>query len=122
MRIGNNQTIVRNRAHEVVKLGLNGGEVSENIRVVKFQIVQNHRAWTVVYKLAAFVKKRSIVFIGLNHEKRIIGQTRRNPKIIRHTANQETRIQTRIFKQPRQHRTGGGFAVRARHREHPFTV
>ena len=39
MRIANNQTIVRDRAHEVVKLRLNRRQISENIRVVKFQII-----------------------------------------------------------------------------------
>ena len=87
MRIGHDQTVIRDRAHEVVKLRLNRCEVRKNIGVVEFQIIQNRGARTVMHEFTAFVEKRGVVLIRLDHEKRIVGQTRGNAKVIRHAAN-----------------------------------
>ena len=120
--VRHDQPFVRNRAHEVVKLYLNRCQIRENIGMVEFEIIQNRRARTVVHKLTALVEKRGVVLIRLNHEKRIVGQTCRDAKVTRHAADQKARVQTGVFEQPREHRAGGGFAMRARDGEHPFVA
>ena len=56
------------RAHQVVELALDGWKVLKNIGVVKFQIVQDGGAGTVMHKLAALVEKGRVVFVGFNHK------------------------------------------------------
>ena len=114
-----------------MELGLDGLQIREDIRVVKLEIVEDRGARVVVDKLGAFVEKCGVVFVGLDHKERALatwllsrctGQTCRQTKVLRDTTNQKTRRQTGIFKNPGQHRGGGGFAVRAGYRQHPLVV
>ena len=52
--------------------------------------------------------------------KKAIGEPGRNAEILRHTADQEAGVQSRVFQYPGQHRAGGGLAVGARHCQHPL--
>ena len=56
------------RAQQMVELPLNCLEVIENVRVIEFQVIQDGGARPVMYKLAAFVKKRGVVLVCLNHK------------------------------------------------------
>ena len=109
----------RDGANQVMELGLDCRQIRKDIRVIKFQIIENHGAGAVVNKLAALVKEGGVVFIRFHHKKRRLPQSRRHPEIAGHTANQVTGIQARIFQDPGQHGTGGGFAMGAGHRQHP---
>ena len=119
--VRHHQPFARNGAHQVVELGLNRRQIRENVGVVVFQIVQNRGARAIVDKFAALVKKRGVVFVRLNHEKRraVLRQAGGHAEILRHPANQEARAQSGIFQHPRQHGSRGGFAVRTGHAQHP---
>ena len=87
----------------MVKLFFDGLEVIKNIGVIKLQIVQQRRAWPVMYKLAALVKKCRVVFVGFN-DKVIAWMTRCNiaqsggdAKVQRNAANQETWFEAGSF-------------------------
>ena len=71
--VGHHPARARHGAHQVVKLALNGAQVVKDVGVVEFQVVQNGSSGPVVHKLAAFVKKRGVVFVGLDHEHRRFG-------------------------------------------------
>ena len=58
----------RYRAHQVVELTLNGGEVVKDVGVVELEVVQNGCAWVVVHKFAAFVEESGVVLVGFNHK------------------------------------------------------
>ena len=102
----------------MVELALNRGQVVKDVGVVKLEVVQNRGARPVVHKLAAFVKKRGVVFIGLNHKGISAAESGRHAKIQRHTAHQKTRLQASALQNPGQHGGGGGFAVGAGYRQH----
>ena len=70
-----------------MELPLDARQVVENIGVVEFQVVQDRRARAVVDKLAALVKKRGVVFVGLDHEGVARAQPSRHAKVQRHAAN-----------------------------------
>ena len=129
--VAHNQAVARDGAHEVVELGLDGGEVGENVGVVVFEVVQNGGTRAVVHELAALVEEGGIVFVGFDHEKRRaagrigFGRLRQaggNAEVLRNAADEEAGSQPGIFQHPGQHGGGGGFAVRAGHAEHPAAV
>ena len=105
-------------AYQVVKLALNGGQVVKNVGVVEFQVVQDGGARAVVHKLAALVEKGGVVFVRFDDEILTSAQPGRQAKVERHATDQKARLQPGLFQHPGQHRGGGGFAVRARHRQH----
>ena len=82
-------------ADEVMELGLDGGHVREDVGVVVFEVVEDRGARPVVHELRALVEERRVVFVGLDHEERAVGQPRRNAEIERHAADQEARIRGR---------------------------
>ena len=129
--VAHNQALAGNGTHQVVELGLDGGEVGENVGVVVFEVVQNGGARSVVHKLAALVEEGGVVFIGFDHEKRRaagrigFGRLRQaggNAEVLRNTADEETGSQAGVFQHPGQHGGGGGFAVRTVHAEHSADV
>ena len=50
------------------ELPFDRGEVIKNIGMVKLEVVQDGRAWSVMYELTSLIKKGGVVFIGLNDE------------------------------------------------------
>jgi hypothetical protein len=108
----------RYRAHQVVELGLDGGQVRKDVGVVEFQVVQDGRARPVVHELAALVEECGVVLVGLDHEVGPLPKRAETPKFMRHAADQEAGLQAGLVQDPGQHRGGGCLAVRARHCQH----
>ena len=117
-RIDDEPARARHRAHQVMELGLDRGEVREDVGVVHLQVVQDRSARPVVHELAALVEQRGVVFVGLDDEGLSAAQASRDAEVLRHAADQETRVQTGRLQDPGQHRRGRGLAVRAGHRQH----
>ena len=125
-------------AHKMVELPLDSCQVVKNICVVELKVVQNRGARAVVDELAAFVKKRSVIFVGFNDKRcalalsfgalraglarACLAQACRNSKIQRHAAHQKSRLQTSRFQNPGQHGGGRGFAVCAGNGHHVSRV
>ena len=106
----------------MVKLALNCRQVIENVGMIELQIINRQGARTIVNKFGPFIKKCSVVLIGLNHKKIRITTARRDTKIRRHSTNEKARRHPCIFQYPGQHATSGGFAMSARHCQHPFAL
>ena len=105
----------------MVELPLNRLQVVKNVGVVEFQVVQNGGARAVMHKLAAFVEKRSVVFVGFDHKWGALPQAGGNAEVQGHTADQKAWLKTRAFQNPAQHRGSGGFAMRTGDRQHMAT-
>ena len=86
------QTRTRYSTHQMMELGFNRLHIGENIGVIVFEIIQNHRAWVVMHEFGTLVEKRRIVFIRLHHKKRRFAQTRRHTKVFRHATDQKARF------------------------------
>ena len=113
------QTAGGHSTHQMVKLAFNRRQIWKNIRVIVFKIVQHRRARPVMHKLGALVEERTVVLVRLHNKKWRPAQAGRDPKILRHSTNQETRRHTCVLKNPGQQTRGGGLAVGTRHCEHP---
>jgi len=107
-----------------MELRLDSRQVGKDIGVVVFEIVEHSRAGEVVDELAAFVEKSRVVLVRFDDKQaRFAGggrSTRRHAKVKRHTADQETGSQARIFENPRKHRAGCRLAVCTGDRKHPL--
>ncbi len=79
--------------------------------MIVLEVIEDRGAGAVVDEFRALVKKRTVVLIGLDHEKQGAAQPRRYRKILRHSADQKARAHARMFKHPRQHAAGGSLAV-----------
>ncbi len=115
----NHQAIAGHRTHHMVELFLDGLDVFENIGVVVFKIVEDQGPRQVMDKLGTLVEKGGIVFVRLDHKKRLFAQPRGDRKVLGNPANQVTGCQPRLLQYPGHHGGGGGFAVGAGHRNHP---
>ena len=113
------QAIPRQSSHQMMKLRLDGSKISEDIRMIELQIIQDRGPGLVMNEFRALVAKRGVVFVGLDHKEGGVGQPGRNAKALRHTANEKRRIQSGFFQNPRQQCRGGGLAVRSGHPQHP---
>ncbi len=61
--------------------------------MIKFEVIQHGDVWRIVDKLAALVEKRAVVLVALNHKSVFeFAQPVPHGRILRHTADQETRI------------------------------
>ena len=120
--VAHDQSVARHRAHEVMELGLDCGEVGEDVRVVELQIVQDRGARPVVNELRALVEERRVVLVRLDGEERRVGEPRRDAEVHRHAADEEAGIELRVLEDPRRHGTGRRLAVRARDCKHPFAT
>ena len=67
---GHDAPLAGYRAHQVMELGLDGGQVGEDVGVVVFEVVQDGRARPVVHELGALVEEGRVVFVGLDDEGR----------------------------------------------------
>src|SRR5512139_383743 len=120
--VGDDEPVAGNGAHQVVELGLDGGEVGKDVGVVVLEVVEDDGTRTVVDELGALVEEGGVVFVGLDDEEGAVGQPRGHFEILRDAADQETGAQARIFEDPRQHGGGGGLAVGAGDGQHPFVL
>jgi len=109
----------RNDPDQMMELRLDGREIGEDVRVIELEIVQDCHSRAVMDELRALVEEGGVVLVGLDHEQVAAAQPRRHPEVGRHAADQETRGQSGVLEQPGEHRSGGGLAMGAGHREHP---
>ena len=84
-----------------------------NVRVVEFNVVDDHQFREVVQEFGAFVEKRRVVLVSLQHGKIGIRKTAAAAKIAGNAADHEAGVQPGILHQPCQHGCGGGFSVGA---------
>ena len=124
-RVDDQAAARRHGAHQVVELGLDGGEVGEDVRVVELEVVEHRRARVVVDELAALVEERGVVLVGLDDEGRAraagtvrLAQARRHAEVARHAAHQEARLEAGLLQDPGEHRRRGRLAVRAGDGQH----
>ena len=68
LSVADDEAFRRHGAYQMMELGLNGAQISKNVGVVEFQIVQNGGTRTVVYKFGAFIEKGGVVFVGFDDE------------------------------------------------------
>ena len=108
----------RDRAHQVMELRLDRGQVREDVGVVVLEVVEDQRARPVVHELRALVEERGVVLVGLDHEEAAVGMARRHAEIQRHAADQEAGREPGVVEDPREHRRRARLAVRAGDREH----
>ena len=71
---------------------LNRIQVFENIRMIKFDIIDDGNLGQVMDKFAAFVEKCGVVFVALNDEPFAISKSRSLAEIVRDSPNEITRI------------------------------
>ena len=90
--------------------------------MIVLKIIENRRARPVMHELGALVEEGAVIFIGLHNEERRPAESRRQAKVLRHTAYQKTRSHARMFKDPGQQTGGRGFAVGTRNRQHPAVL
>ncbi len=121
-RVHDHPALRWHRAHEVVELRLDGGEVRKDVGVVVLEVVEHRGARAVVHELAALVEERGVVLVGLDHERRAgIAQPCADAEVQRHAADQEAGLASLgqgLLEDPGQHRGGGGLAMGAGHRQH----
>ena len=113
------QAIAGHGTDHMVKLLLDGFDVFKDVGVIKFQVVADQGTRHVVDELGALVEKRGIVFVRLDHEKRVLAQAGGHVEILRHAADQVARLQPRLLQYPGHHGGGRGLAVGAGHANHP---
>ena len=90
-RVDDDAAVRRHRAHEVMELRLDGGQVGEDVRVVELEVVQHGGARAVVHELAALVEEGGVVLVGFHDEVGAGAQARGHAEILRHAADQEAR-------------------------------
>ena len=106
----------------MVELLLDRGQVRKDVAVVELEVVQHDRARPVMDELRPLVEEGRVVLVGLDHEELRIGEPRRYREVMRDTAHEEARVQAGLLEDERQHRRGGGLAMRAGNRLHPLAA
>src|SRR5277367_2877676 len=66
--VGQELPVAGDKVDQALKGGLDGAEVFKNIRVIKFQVVEDDDFREVMDKFAALVKKSRVIFVALNDE------------------------------------------------------
>ena len=117
-RIRDNATTRGHSAQQLMKLPDNRFEIRVNISVIKFKIVQDSRARTVVNEFSAFIKKGGVVLVCLNHEIFRITKLCRDAEVRWNATNQKTRLEPCILQNPRQHTGSCRFAMRPGNGKH----
>ena len=113
--VRNDQALGRNRAHQVMKLRFDRGQVFEDVGVIVFKVVQDRRPGTVVHELASLVEKGRVVLVGFDNEAIGVPEHRRNLLLLRHAAHEVARVHAAGLQNMHDHRGRRGLAVRARH-------
>ena len=73
----NDGAIAGNTANQMMELGLNLGQISENIGVVVFEIIDNERVGSVVDELRALIEKSRVILVGLYNKTPTLAQSSR---------------------------------------------
>ena len=100
------QAIARHRAHEVMELPFDRGEVGEDVRVVELEVVEDRRARPVVHELRALVEERRVVLVGLDDEIACEPPSRAEmPKLRGTPPIRKPGLEARVLEDPREHAT-----------------
>ncbi len=118
--VDDDPSVMRNRAHQVVKLRLDRGEIGKDVGVVVFEVVEDRGARAIVHELRTLVAERGVVFVGLDDEERAISKPCRDGKVDRHAADEESRREARTLQDPGEQRGSRGLAVGTGDGEHPL--
>ena len=116
--VGDDPGRAREHAHEVVELGLDRGEVREDVGVVELEVVQDRGPGRVVHELRPLVEERGVVLVRFDDEERSRRGPRRDAEVVRHAADQETRTLPVALEDPGEHRRRSGLPVGTGHRDH----
>ncbi len=68
--VRHDQAARRQRAHEMVELGFDRGEIGKDVGVIELQVVEHRGARRVMQELGALVEERRVVLIGFHYEER----------------------------------------------------
>jgi len=98
--VGEKQAIARDEADEMFERGLDGIDILEDIRVVKFEIVDDGDFGKVMNEFAALVEKSGVVFVAFDDEPFAISEARALAEIVRNAANEIAWIQSVVFEEP----------------------
>ena len=89
-------------AHEVVELGLDRGQVREDVGVVVLEVAQDRGARAVPDELGALVEEGGVVLVGLDHEEGRVGRARRDVEVARDAADEEPRVEAGVLRGSRR--------------------
>ena len=106
----------------MMKLGLDRGEVGENIRMVVFEVIDDRRFRAVMNELGPLVEKGRVILICLDHKIVATTQPRGEAKVGGDPADQKPGLKSGLLQNPGQHAGGTGFAMGARDGEHPLIL
>src|SRR5256885_9612091 len=120
--IGQQQAVARNQSDEVFERRLDGGQVLENVGVVKLQIVDNRDLRQVMNELAPLVEKRGVVFVPFDDDPFAVGKPRALAEIIWNSADEVARSQPVVLQDPGEQRRRSGLAVRAGYDDGTFAA
>ena len=112
--------VARDDVEEAFEAQLDLLDVVVDIRVVELDVVHHHAFGQVVEELGALVEEGRVVFIAFEDVDVGVREMRSAAKVFRQAADHETGIAPGVPKQPRQHRGGGRFPVRAADDEVPL--
>ena len=120
--VRDNQAVARDGTHADDETGFLSRRDPEICRHDRIRDCSGPASRRVMHEIRTLVEECRIVFIGLDDEKRRLGQPCGNIKILRHTADQKSGIESGMFEYPRQHRTGRGLAVGSGPRPAPICL
>ena len=120
-RIDKDTAAAGNRPHQLVELPQNRIEIPVYICVIELDVIQNQGVRAVVNEFRSLVEKRSIVFVGLDHEALAGAEPRGDAKVGGYSAYQEAGLESRVFKNPGEHACCRRLAVSSRDREDVLT-
>ena len=115
VRIDQRQAVAGNDLGQAAEAQLDFLQGIVNVRVVELNVVDDHQFRQVMQEFGAFVEKRRVVFVPLQHGEIGIRKTAAAAQITGDAADHEAGVQPGVLHQPRQHGRGGGFAVGAGH-------
>src|SRR6266498_2186632 len=68
--------------------------------MVKFDIVYNRDLRQIVHKLGTLIEIGSVILVAFDDEVLTVSNAKTNAEVLRHAANQESRVQTTMIQQP----------------------
>ena len=120
--VAEQEAVARDEADEMGERFLDGGEVLEDVGVVELEIVDDGDLGVVMDELAAFVKKRGVVFIALDNEPFAVGEAGALAEVVGDAADEVAGIEAVVLEDPGEQGGGGGFAVGAADDERAFAA
>ena len=93
---------------ESLKRGLDFCQAAEDVRVVKLEVIDDHRLGEIVDELASLVEKCGVVFVALENEPVAVGETCALAKVVGNTTDEIAWIEAAMLEQPSEQGGGGG--------------